>query len=44
MSTTAMKTEIAIVSNTRGTVRSLLVSSGASVAPGQVVAFIQTAD
>jgi urea carboxylase len=37
----AMKTEIAVVSGTAGTIERVLVSPGMSVTPGQVVAFVR---
>jgi urea carboxylase len=40
----AMKTEIAVVANRAGIVRSLLVSPGATVAAGQVVAIVRHTD
>ncbi len=40
----AMKTEIVVAASTAGTVRSFLVAPGATVMPGQVIAFIEDAD
>jgi urea carboxylase len=37
----AMKTEIVVAATTAGTVRSFLVAPGATVTPGQIVAFIE---
>jgi urea carboxylase len=37
----AMKTEIVVAASAPGTVRQLLVAPGASVMPGQVLAFVQ---
>lgn len=37
----AMKTEIVVAATSDGAVRSLLVSPGAAVMPGQVLAFVQ---
>ena len=39
----AMKTEIAVATSSAGTVRSLLVAPGATVMPGQVLAFVEDA-
>jgi biotin carboxyl carrier protein len=40
----AMKTEIVVAAAGPGTVRSFLVAPGATVMPGQVVAFIEDAN
>jgi len=39
----AMKTEIVVAASSAGTVRSFLVEPGATVTPGQVMAFIEDA-